>query len=121
MDAIASPRNLERIWLLAAFAALVALFSAWVGWRIGFPLEIDGNEAWNAWHAADAFLPDKLYPASDSLINNNYPPLSFIVLRLIAPLFADAIVAGRVLSLLSVFAIGGAVYACARDLGADRP
>lgn len=105
--------------LLVAFAALAAVFTAWAAWRIAWPLEINVNEPWNAWHADDAFAPGRLYPARDALILNNYPPLSFILLHLISPQFVNVIVAGRVVSLLSVLLIGAAAYRCARELGAQ--
>jgi len=98
-----STHDVESLTFIIVFAALVAIFVLWLGWRISFPLEIDGNEAFNAWHADNAFSPNKLYPNPDVLILNNYPPLSFIVVRLISSIFANEIVAGRILSLLSIF------------------
>jgi len=105
---------------LGAFAALAAVFTTWIAWRISVPLEINVNEPWNAWHASNALAPDRLYPGRNALIVNNYPPLSFIVLRLVSPLFTNAIVAGRVLSILSVLLVGAATYRCARELGVGR-
>jgi len=113
-----STHDVESLTFIIVFAALVAIFVLWLGWRISFPLEIDGNEAFNAWHADNAFSPNKLYPNPDVLILNNYPPLSFIVVRLISSIFANEIVAGRILSLLSIFLVGAATYRCARELGA---
>lgn len=105
---------------LVAFAALAAVLVIGIGWRATTPLEITVNEPWNAWHADDAFAFDRLYPRPDALTLNNYPPLSFIVLHLLSPLFANAIVAGRALSLLSILLAGAASYACAREIGAQR-
>ncbi len=105
---------------LVVFAALAAVLVIWIGWRASVPLEINVNEPWNAWHAHDAFAFDRLYPPRGALTLNNYPPLSFIVLHLLAPLFPNAIVAGRALSLLSILLTGAASYACAREIGAER-
>ena len=112
-------RASELSVFVVAFAAVAAVFTTWVGWRICVPLEINVNEPWNAWHASNAFAPDRLYPGRNALVVNNYPPLSFIVVHLVSPLFKNAIVAGRVLSLLSVLLVGAATYRCARELGAE--
>jgi hypothetical protein len=109
----------EVIATLAALVTVTTTCVAWLWWRATFSLEIDGNEAWNAWHSNDAFTPSLLYPPADSLTNDNYPPLSFLILRSISPLFTNAIEAGRFLSILSVLATGGAVFACARKLDAE--
>ena len=110
----------DIVAILSSVGVLAAVCMAWVCWRASFPLEIDGNEAWNAWHADDAFAPSRLYPAIDALTNNNYPPLSFLVLRSISPLFANTILAGRFLSVVSILAAAGAVFKGARNLGSDR-
>ena len=110
----------DVVALLAAVALVAAICVAWLCWRASFPLEIDGNEAWNAWHADDAFAPSRLYPPADALTNNNYPPLSFLILKSVAPLFANAIAAGRALSVLAILLTGGMAFLCARCLGAAR-
>ena len=86
-------------WILAALAAL---FMVWPMWRATLPLEVWSNEGWNAYHADDAFNPMALYPSPSGLIANNYPPLWYLLTRLLAALFGDAVVAGRVLSLIAV-------------------
>src|SRR5262245_39716398 len=56
---------------------LAAIFLAWPIWRASFPIEIDGNEGWNAYHVDDVLSGRPLYPSKDELVGNNYPPLSF--------------------------------------------
>ncbi|HEV7821904.1 MAG TPA: 6-pyruvoyl-tetrahydropterin synthase-related protein, partial [Burkholderiales bacterium] len=53
----------------------------------------------------------------DSLIINNYPPLSFYLMAGIERLSIDAIDAGRALSLLATLVAAIAVGACVRQLG----
>ena len=66
------------------------------------------NEGWNAYLAARAIgLQDgPLYPPADTLVFNNYPPLSFYLVGLIGRGLAggDVIVAGRVVALASLLA-----------------
>jgi hypothetical protein len=54
------------------------------------------------------------------LIANNYPPLSFFVVGIAERLVGDAILAGRIVSLLSQIATGAAVYAIVARLLGDR-
>jgi hypothetical protein len=58
-------------------ALLAVYFMVWPVWRAGFPIEIAQNEGWNAYHADAAMGAAALYPPTDTLIVNNYPPLSF--------------------------------------------
>ena len=59
---------------------LPRLFLVWPVWRAFFPLEIWGNEGWNAYHADQAMRGTGLYPPPDGLIANNYPPLSYYLI-----------------------------------------
>jgi hypothetical protein len=102
------------------FGGLAAVFLAWPLWRIGFPLEINRNEPWNAWFIDAVLNGTPLYPGPSELIVNNYPPLSFYITALAAKLTGDTIIAGRILSLLSAFAISAAVGLCIRALGGSR-
>ena len=105
---------------LGLMVAFAALFSGFVIWRIGIPLQIDVNEAWNAWHVDRLRSAASLYPNAQALIVNNYPPLSFYMIALIRPLFENAVIAGRVISVLSVFTIGLMLYLSARSLDVSR-
>jgi hypothetical protein len=104
---------------LAVFAlgALAVAYSTWPIWRALFPLEIDIDEPWNAYWADAVLQGRSLYPALDSLIINNYPPLSFYLIAGIERLGVEAIGAGRALSLLATVVASIAVGAGVRQLG----
>ena len=70
--------------LIWALALLAALFLVWPVWRAFLPLEIWGNEGWNAYHADTAMRGGSLYPPPDGLVANNYPPLSFYIVGALA-------------------------------------
>ncbi len=113
-------RIVERIgtgWQIAALAVFAAYFMVWPAWRSGFPMEIDENEGWNAYHADAAMGTAPLYPSPDTLILNNYPPLSFYVVGGLAKVLGDALYVGRALSLLAVVGLGGLIAAMIRQLG----
>ena len=102
---------------LFVFAALAAIYAVWPLWRAVFPLEIDVDDIWNAYNADAAFGPRALYPDAGELIANNYPPLSFYLIGLIAKLGIDAVTVGRALSILATALTAGAVFACIRRFG----
>jgi 4-amino-4-deoxy-L-arabinose transferase-like glycosyltransferase len=60
-----------------------------------------------------------LYPPSDKLITNNYPPLSFYLVGAVGRLLGDNIIAGRFVSLLAVIAIAVAIGLMIQCLGGD--
>jgi hypothetical protein len=102
---------------IALLALLAVYFVVWPVWRAGFPIEIAQNEGWNAYHADAAMGAAPLYPPTDTLIVNNYPPLSFYAVGALAQVFGDALYVGRVLSLLAVIGLGGLIAAAIRQLG----
>jgi hypothetical protein len=102
---------------IAVLALLAMYFMVWPVWRVGFPIEIAQNEGWNAYHADAAMGAAPLYPATDTLIVNNYPPLSFYVVGGLAQVFGDALYVGRVLSLLAVAGLGVLIAGVIRQLG----
>jgi hypothetical protein len=110
-------------WQIALLAVLAVYFMVWPVWRLAFPIEIDLNEAFNAWLAdAASFFPHpgagSLYPPDGTLTVNNYPPLSFYVTGGLAQVSGvDALYVGRALSLLAVVALGGLIAASIRRLG----
>ena len=67
-------------------------------------MEIDRNEAWNAFQVDRLRANLPLYPSASALISNNYPPLSFLLVRWLADLGPDPIYVGRILSLLATLA-----------------
>jgi hypothetical protein len=89
-------------------------------WRAAFSIEIDTNEGWNAYHVDDVIADHPLYPPKDELTINNYPPLSFYAVALLARWFGDPIYIGRVLSLMATLGLGGIVAFCVLKLGGGR-
>jgi hypothetical protein len=104
-------------WQIAVLALLAMYFMVWPLWRLGFPIEIAQNEGWNAYHADAAMGAGPLYPATSTLIVNNYPPLSFFVVGGLAQVFGDALYVGRVLSLLAVAGLAVLIAGVIRQLG----
>src|SRR5258708_17920666 len=103
---------------IALLAVLAVYFMVWPVWRVGFPIEIAQNEGWNAYHADAAMGAAPLYPPTDTLIVNNYPPLSFYVVGGFAQVFGDALYVGRVLSLIAVVGLCSLIATVIRQLGA---
>src|ERR1700748_2343620 len=81
------------VWLSAATPLSYALFR-WI--PNGY------NEGWNAYWAEVAWHGGPLYPAVDSPISNNYPPLSFYLVGALGRVVGDNIFAGRLLALVSL-------------------
>src|SRR3954453_11740714 len=120
MSSVRAVTRLQTI-LIWSVAFLAALFLVWPVWRAFFPMEIWGNEGWNAYHADAAMRgAAQLYPPSDGLIANNYPPLSYYVMGWLGLLFGDPLYVGRAVSILSTLAIGVAAAAVVRQFGGSR-
>jgi hypothetical protein len=90
---------------------------AWTVYRVFLNVEIEPNEGWNAYFADAAMGKMPLYPSTDQLITNNYPPLSFYIVGLVGRFIGDPVLAGRLLSLVSVVAIATAIALSVRRLG----
>lgn len=75
---------------------------------------LDPNEGWNAYHAAAAMSGHGLYPAPGGFLTNNYPPLSFFIVGALGALIGDNIVAGRIISLVSLLFLCGFVALAVR-------
>lgn len=85
----------------AALAMAVAIYLAEPLSLLGAKVSFSYNEGWNAYFAARSGVA--LYPAPETLTFNNYPPLSFLVVGALSPLFGgDAILAGRVVALVAM-------------------
>jgi hypothetical protein len=113
--------TLPRTALLAVVAAtgiLCAIALVRVVMILGLPFPFDPNEGWNAYLTAGMLHGGKLYPGHEAYLVNNYPPLSFYVVGLIGQLTGDLIVAGRLVSLVAVGAIGLTMLNLARLHGA---
>jgi hypothetical protein len=120
MNSVPAAARLQAI-LIWSIALLAALFLVWPVWRAFFPMEIWGNEGWNAYHADAAMRgAAQVYPPSDGLIANNYPPLSYYVMGWLGRLFGDPLYVGRAVSILSTLGIGAAAAAVVRQFGGSR-
>lgn len=80
-------------------------------------MEITPNEGWNAYHQSAA-VSGILYPSSDALVVNNYPPLSFYLIGWFGRWLGDALYVGRALSAISIVGLSIAIGFAARRLGA---
>ncbi len=111
-----------RVTFYIAFLSLTAAyFVAWPIWRAQFLIEIWPTESWNAYwqDAAAALLP--LYPASESLVTNNYPPLSFYAIGMLGKLLGtDSLFVGRAVSLLALASLAVEVFIAVRILTAGK-
>lgn len=114
----AQPAWFARGLALIAFAAAVALVE---------PLALlfrlvsrTYNEGWNAFWADAALRGGTLYVSADSLIANNYPPLSFPLVGLIGRAVGDNIVAGRLVALASLVAVVLASFVWLRAQAVSR-
>jgi hypothetical protein len=97
---------------------VIAIWSfAWPVYRAFLNVEIETNEGWNAYFADAAMGKMQLYPSTDQLITNNYPPLSFYIVGLVGRLIGDPVLAGRLLSLVAVIAIATTIALSVRRLG----
>jgi hypothetical protein len=117
MNSVPAAARLQTI-LIWSIAALAALFLVWPVWRAFFPMEIWGNEGWNAYHTDAAMRgAAQLYPPPDGLIANNYPPLSYYLMGWLGRLFGDPLYVGRAVSILSTLCIGAAAACVVRQFG----
>jgi hypothetical protein len=120
MNSVPAAARLQTI-LIWSIALLAALFLVWPVWRAFFPMEIWGNEGWNAYHADAAMRgAAQLYPPADGLTANNYPPLSYYVMGWLGRLFGDPLYVGRAISILSTLFIGGIAASIVRQFGGSR-
>ncbi len=86
-----------------------ALFALPVA-RLPMRVPINYNEGWNAYQADRAMSGRALYPPVDSLLSNNYPPLSFFVVGMAGRVVGDNVLAGRFVALASFLAVGLAIF-----------
>jgi hypothetical protein len=117
-DAADSHRTLIYLTLLALTAAW---FLAWPLWRASFLIEIWPTEGWNAYFQDAAATGRPIYPAIDSLVGNNYPPLSFYAIGIVGKLLGiDNLFVGRAFSLIALGAIAVEIYLAVRILVGGR-
>jgi hypothetical protein len=110
----------------AAFVGLVVLGAAFLAFLLLGPvliiplhIPINYNEGWNALFDNRAVTPGAgpLYPPKGDFVFNNYPPLGFYVVGAFGRfVFGDMILAGRVISLVSLLLAGALTGLCVRLL-----
>jgi hypothetical protein len=113
----------------SAFIGLCVLGGAFLVFLLLGPLlviplhiPINYNEGWNALFDNRAVNPGAgpLYPPKSDFVFNNYPPLGFYIVGACGRfVFGDMIVAGRVISLVSLLLAGAMTGVCVRLLGAN--
>ena len=106
-------------WPVVGFAVVMALAASRL-WLLPLHYSPDSNEGWNAFQALRAMGAGPLYPPSDALTGNNYPPLSFLIVGSIGRLMGDQVIAGRIVALGSVVGIAGLIAVVLRRLGGRR-
>lgn len=114
--------NKKSTWIYIGIFFVFALLAPHVAF-ITAHISLSSNEGWNAYLARRAIGLDHapLYPPSEQMVFNNYPPSSFYVVGLFGWLLGDMIVAGRVISLLALlfcaWATGRVVLSCGGTQG----
>jgi 6-pyruvoyl-tetrahydropterin synthase related domain len=103
---------LDVVLLLACVAGLARVIA-----MTGLHVPLDPNEGWNAYHTLAAMSGAPLYPPAGSFLDNNYPPLSYYIVGAVGWLTGDEIVAGRIVSLLSLLAVAAGIFVSARRMG----
>ena len=94
------------LWLACLTLALIAL--PILADRLALlPLHValNPNEGWNALHTEAWRHGRALYLDPSGPVLNNYPPLSFALVALLSRLTGDLIIAGRILSLVSLVTV----------------
>jgi hypothetical protein len=118
----AASKDHYRTYLYLALLSLAAAyFLAWPIWRARFLIEIWPTEGWNSYlqDAAAAGLP--IYPPADSLVGNNYPPLSFYAIGFIGKVLGvDNLFVGRVVSFVALVSIAIEIFLAVRILVGGR-
>ena len=111
--------KLPRWWPFVALAVIVALAASRL-WLLPLHYSSDHNEGWNAFQALRAMGQGPLYPPSDALTGNNYPPLSFLIVGALGRLVGDEIIAGRLIALGAVMGVAALIVVTQRRLGCGR-
>ena len=110
-----SIRLSAALWSATTLLVLALLIRNIAAIEILAPL--DPNEGWNAAHTLFLLAKGTPYPPPQGLMINNYPPLSFYLVGALTRWTGDAVIAGRILSLLSFLAAGIGVALVCRQMG----
>ena len=94
------------LWLASLVLGLIALpILAERVTLVPLHVSLNPNEGWNALHTEAWLSGRSLYLNPAGPVLNNYPPLSFGIVGLLGRLTGDLIVAGRILSLVSLLVV----------------
>ena len=117
----ASDSRYRTVIYLTLLALAAAWFLAWPVWRASFLVEIWPTEGWNAYFQDAAVAGRPIYPSVDSLVGNNYPPLSFYAIGLVGKVLGvDNLFVGRIVSLIALVSIAIEIYLAVRILAGGR-
>lgn len=106
---------------IAALATLLAVTCIPLLYRSTLAFPINYNEGWNAYITSRVLQGLPLYPARDTSIVNNYPPLAFFVAAAAAALVGDVLVAGRALAWVGFAGCTALIFLLLRRMRASRP
>src|SRR5262249_1952471 len=70
--------------------------------------------------AQASFATGSPYPPTQSMMVNNYPPLSFYLVGVVSRLTGDAVIAGRIVALAALLAVALGIETTARQMGCNR-
>jgi hypothetical protein len=108
--------------LLYIFAGLVLVYAIILAagdlLSIGFFFERNYNEGWNVYNAQRLIDHEVIYDG-DYWRVNNYPILSFVAVAGVNTIVHDLLLSGRIISLVSFFAIGVLAGAAVRRFDGD--
>jgi hypothetical protein len=108
-------RLFAALWSVTTLVALALLVRNAAAIAVLAPL--DPNEGWNAAHTFLLLTTGTPYPSPHALMVNNYPPLSFYPVAALTRWTGDAVIAGRILSLLSFLAMAVVIALVCRQMG----
>ena len=87
--------------------------------RLGKKIEIDYNEGSNVYRSLKAISGQLIYDKKNEWAPINYPPISFYIVGSIGNLLNDPLLAGRLVSLVSLFLVSFCVAYSVRKLGGE--
>src|SRR5512133_3035151 len=94
------------VWVIVLVIGVVALFMYPV-MRLGYIYQINYSEGWNTYHQREVIEGQPLYTdvLRDPFTQVNSPPLSFYLVGFLGNILGSYLMAGRIISLLSLIGI----------------
>jgi hypothetical protein len=110
-------------WIIPFFACLVLVYAITLTagnlLSIGFIFERNYNEGWNVYNT-QRFLDHELIYDNNYWRINNYPIFSFLAVAGVNLVIHDLLLSGRLIALVSFFAVGIFAATATRRFGGDR-